>query len=266
MRRLCRNVTISVGDAFEEPLDPSDVGASWAGETETRPATSTSNVGLLRVPVEEIYALQPVTQRLLDDSRFDIGSYITGKIVDKFGRSEGAAFVVGDAVKKPKGFTVYPIDTAGDFTRAAGKLQYFPSLAATTISADSIRNLYWGLRAVHRQSATWLMSSATANVLDTLKDGVGQPLWRNGMTAGAPPSLLGLPVAFSEDMPSVSAGNLPIALGDFSVAYLIVEKAGIRYLRDPLTSKPNVLFYAYRRVGGAVANFDAVKLMRIGLT
>lgn len=263
MRALSRVETIVAGDSFEEPIDVNDVGGEWVGETQSRPETATADVGLLRIPVHEIYALQPVTQRLLDDVSFDLGAWVEGKIADKFGRSEGATFVTGDGIRKPRGFLTVATDTAGDDTRAWGKLQYVISSAATSIVADALRDLYWALRAPHRKNATWLMASATANRIDKLKDGNGDYIWRNGMTAGAPPSLLGRPVEFDENMPAVDAGAIPIAFGDWQRDYLIVDKAGIKMLRDPFTAKPKVLFYAYRRVGGGIANSDAIKLMKI---
>jgi HK97 family phage major capsid protein len=82
------------------------------------------------------------------------------------------------------------------------------------------------------------------------------------MTAGAPNMLLGYPVEFDESMPDVAANSLSIAFGNFKLAYVIVDKAGVRFLRDPFTSKPNVLFYAYRRTGGGAANTQAVKLLK----
>jgi HK97 family phage major capsid protein len=213
--------------------------------------------------VNELYALQPVTQRLLDDASFDIGKWVEGKIADKFARSEGTAMVTGNGIGRPRGFLAVPTDVADDGTRAWGKLQYVVSGAAASIVADALRNQYWALRAPHRKNATWLMASATANLVDKLKDSAGDYLWRNGMTSGAPPSLLGRPVEFDENMPAVGAGTFPIAFGDWLRGYLIVDKAGIKTLHDPYTSKPNVLFYAYRRIGGDVANYDAIKLMKI---
>lgn len=263
MRRVADVQTITAGDAFEEPLDTDESGATWVGENEARPATTTPKVGLRRVPVHEIYSNQPVTQRLIDDSGFDVGAWVEGKIADKFGRAEATAFVNGNGIKKPTGFLSWATDPAADITRPWNKLQHVVSGGAGVVSADDLRNLYWALRAVHRGNGTWLMTSATANSIDKLKDLQGDYLWRDGMTAGAPPSLLGRPVEFAEDMPAIATGNLPIAFGDFKAGYQIVEKVGIRYLRDPFTSKPNVLFYAYRRVGGDVRSSDAIKLMKI---
>jgi HK97 family phage major capsid protein len=271
VRRLARMETITVGDAFEEPIDNSESGASWVGEAESRAATTTPTLGYIRVPVQEIYASQKITQRLLDDSRYDLGSWLEGKISDKFGRSEGTAYVSGDGVKRPRGFLTYDTDSAGDATRAWGKLQYvvsgdasgFVTPSSTVSPADALKNLYWALRAPYRANATWLMSSATAGTVDKFKDGQGNYIWRDGVTAGAPPSLLGRPVEICEDMPAVGAGNFPIAFGDFKKGYLIVEKAGIKMLRDPFTDKPHVIFYAYRRVGGGLANSEAIKLLKI---
>jgi HK97 family phage major capsid protein len=263
MRRLARTETISDGDSFEEPIDDGDVEAVWVGERQARPPTTGPTIRMRKVPVHEMYALQPVTQRLLDDARFDIGSWMERKIGDRFARSEGAACFAGDGVIKPRGILSYETDTAIDGVRDWGMLQHVVSGHATKVTADGLRDLYWAMRAPHRAEASWIMASSTANAIDKLKDGNGDYLWRNGMTAGAPPSLLGRPVEFSEDMPAIEAGATPITFGDWKQGYILVDKLGIRYLRDPFTSKPNVLFYAYRRTGGAVANSDAVKMLKI---
>ncbi len=268
LRSICRTVTITEGDAFEEPVDISEAGANWVGETSGRPETTNPSLRMLRIPVHEIYALVPVTQRLLDDSGIDIGAWVDGKIAEKFARSEGIAGVTGDGIVKLRGFMDYPAVTTADATRDWGKLQYVPSGSSAAASdadgqANGIKDLYWSLRAGYRKNGTWYMASSTANAIDKLKDSNKDYIWRDGMTAGAPPSLLGRPVEFDENMPAIGADAFPIAFGDFKRGYTMVDKAGIRYLRDPFSSKPNVLFYAYRRTGGAVANFEAIKLLKI---
>lgn len=263
MRRLARVATITAGDAFEEPFDNSDVGATWVGETQSRPATTTAALGMLRVPVHEIYANQKVSQRLLDDSQHNIGAFVEGKIADKFARAEGETMVDGDGMLKPRGFTTYPTAATADASRAWGTFEHVVSGNASAITADGLIDLYWKLKAGYRQNATWLMSSATANAVDKLKDSNGAYLWRNGMQSGEPPSLLGRPVEFAETMPAIAANALPVAFGDFKRAYLIVDKAGVRMLRDPFTDKPHVLFYAYRRVGGDVSDFWSLKFLNI---
>jgi len=275
LRRLARVETITTGDAFEEPLDLGESGATWVGETAARPATTTPQLGMMRIPVHEIYALQTVTQRLLDDAGFDLGGWVDGKIAEKFARSEGEAFAAGDGIGKPRGLLDYTVVSTDDATRAWGQFQYFATGTADNLTpanpadlpgagpADVLRDVVWGLKAPYRANANWLMNSATANRLDKLKDGNGDYIWRAGMTAGAPPSLLGYAVEIDEQFPDIGAGALPIAFGDLKQAYVIVEKVGIRSLRDPYTSKPNVLFYAYRRIGGGAGNTEALKFVKI---
>lgn len=264
IRRLARVQPIEAGDAWEEPVDFSDLGAEWVGETTARPETSNPDLGMLTIPLEEVYAHQTVTQKLLDLSFVNIGQWIEGKIADKFGRTEGLAYVSGNGVKKPKGFLTYATSALTDATRPLWSLQYLLSGAATAITADALKNVYWGLRAPYRPNSSWLMASETANAIDKLKDGNGNYLWRMGMTAGAPPELLGRPVEFDENMPAVGAGNYPIAFADWKKGYAIVDWNGVKPLRDPYTSKPNVIFYVYRRTGGGVSNSEAIKLLQIG--
>lgn len=117
IRRLARVETITTGDAWEEPIDADDIGAEWVGESEGRPATATAQLGLLRVPVHETYALQPVTQRLIDDASIDVGAWVDSKINGKFTRQEGTAFTIADGVNKPKGFLTYDTALTSDASR-----------------------------------------------------------------------------------------------------------------------------------------------------
>lgn len=265
IRQLSRVISLPNGSTWEEPQDTSDVGAQWIGETQSRPATDAASLRMKAIPPCEIYAHQVATQTLLDLSFVDIGAWLEGKIADKFGRSEAAAYVAGTGTGQPRGVMSYAAaaTTDSDATRAAGVLQYAVSGSATSITSDAIKKFFWSLRAAYRANATWLMSSSTASVLDCLKDGDGRYLWRDGIAAGSPPSLLGRPVAFDENMPAVTGGAFPIAFGDFRRGYTIVDWQGIKSLRDPYTNKPNVIFYCYKRTGGDVVDYDAIKLLKI---
>jgi HK97 family phage major capsid protein len=267
MRQVCRVETITAGDAFEELDDRDEPDGQWVGESESRPATDTPQLGKWRIPVEEIYALQPITQRLLDDSSRDIGAWVDGKITDKFGRTEGTAFISGTGVKQPRGLLTYSTNTTADATRAAGTIQYVKTGGASGFAssnpADALKTLMWTLRTPYRTGAVWMMNSATARVVDQFKETTSNAyIWRNGMQVGEPAALLGYPVVINEDMPDLGSNTFPIAFGNFKLAYCIVDKRGIKMLRDPYTSKPNVLFYAYKRVGGGLALDDAVKLLK----
>ncbi|NOT39303.1 MAG: phage major capsid protein [Alphaproteobacteria bacterium] len=275
MRRLARIETIQSGDAFEEITDPNDVDAVWVGESQGRTATSTAQIGKIRIPLREIYANQQVTQRLLDDSMYDIGSWIDLKITDKFGRSEGSAFVNGDGVARPKGFLQYATAATADGTRSNNELQhvvtghataFLAPVAATGVSpADCLVDMVYALRSPYKQSGNvrWLMNSTTAATVRKFKDAQAQFVWADSIIEGQPPSLLGFPVELDENMPNVGAGTYPIAFGNWSLGYCIVDRPGIKMLRDPYTSRPSVNFYAYKRVGGDVANTDCIKLLKV---
>lgn len=273
LRDLARVVTINT-DAFEELVDRDDVGAAWVGEAESRPATDTAQLGKLSIPVHEQYAMPKVTRKLLDDSAIDIGAWLTGKVADKFARAENAAFVVGDGLKKPRGFLSYPTSAAGDDSRPWGTIQHVdtgvsggfaaPDAAAAVSPADVLVSTVYALKSGYRPGAWWFMNSATAAAVRKLKDADGRFIWTDSLQQGQPPMLLGYPVRILEDMPAIAANSLPIAFGDPMRFYTIVERFGIRVLRDELTAKPHVLFYCFRRLGGDVTNFEALKLVRFG--
>ena len=119
------------------------------------------------------------------------------------------------------------------------------------------------LAAPYRQNARWLMNSQTAATIAKMKDGDGNYVWREGLIADEPATLLGRPVTLDEAMPDIGGDELPIAFGDFQAGYLINDRIGTRVLRDPFTSKPFVLFYVTKRVGGGVLDPNAVKLLKI---
>lgn len=263
MRRLARIETMATGSEFVEPIDKDEIDSGWVGEHESRAETDAADLAMLKVPLREIYAMPRATQKLLDDASFDVGGWLERKIVEKFGRDENTGFVNGTGVKDPRGFLTYGTASTDDDARAWNTIQFVNSGAAAAITADGLRDLYWKLRAGYRRGATWLMSSATANAIDKLKDGNGEYLWRSAMTAGAQNSLLGLPVELDEQMPAVEAGAFPIALADWQRAYLIVDRPGVKMLRDPYTARPYVNFYTTKRTGGGLANSEALKLLKI---
>lgn len=266
IRRLARVVSIS-SDAFEELLDLDEPASVWISETASRPATASPQLGLMRIPVHEHYASPKVTQKLLDDSSLDIGAWLTQKIADKFARGEASAFVTGDGVGKPRGFLTYPTAATSDGSRARGVLQHVPTGAAsdfaTSAPADALIDLQAEVKGEYRSGAVWLMNRKTAGKVRKFKDGEGNYLWQPAAIAGQPNLLLGHPVELAEDMPDVGAGAFPIAFGNFQRGYTIVDRAGIKLMRDPYTDKPNVLFYTYARVGGDVNDYDAIKLLKV---
>ena len=129
--------------------------------------------------------------------------------------------------------------------------------------ADALINLIYAIRSGYRANAHFVMNRATQRVIRKFKDGDGNYLWQPSLAAGQASTLLGFPVAESEDMPDIAADSLPIAFGDFQRGYLIVDRIGIRVLRDPYSNKPYVMFYTTKRVGGGIQDFSAIKLLKV---
>ena len=151
-----------------------------------------------------------------------------------------------------------------------GQLGYIPTGAAADFlaanPADCIVNLVYALGADYRANGSFVMNSKTVGAVRKMKDADGRFLWSDGLAAGEPSRLMGYPVLVCEDMPGVAANAFPIAFGDFRSAYTIAERPDMRILRDPFSAKPNVLFYANKRVGGDITDFAAIKLLRVAVS
>ena len=248
--------------AYDVLVDRTEAGAGWATETAAITETSTPLIDRITIPLHELSALPKASQRLLDDAAFDIEGWLASRIAEKFARAEAAAFVTGNGVDKPKGFLDYP--KVANATWTWGNLGHIVSGSASAVtSTDPLVDLVYALGAEYRAGATFVMNSKTTGVIRKLKDADGRYLWSDGFAAGEPARLLGYPVLVAEDMPDIAAGSNPIAFGNFARGYTIAERPDLRVLRDPFSAKPHVLFYATKRVGGAVSDFAAIKLLRV---
>ena len=201
----------------------------------------------------------------MDDAAFDIESWLAGRIAEKFARAEAAAFVSGDGIDKPTGFLTHPV--VDNDIWAWGNIGYVPTgLDSALGNGDAIIDLVYALGAEYRANGTFVMNSKTAGEVRKLKDGDGRFLWSDGLAAGEPARLLGYPVLIAEDMPDIASGSDSIAFGDFAAGYTVAERPDLRVLRDPFSAKPNVLFYATKRVGGDVSDFAAIKVLRFAVS
>lgn len=266
MRRLA-TVQPTARGAFTTLWNTNAWGSGWVGETAARPETSST--GLLPIPFDagEIYANVAVTQRLLDDSLVNVETWLAEQVGTEFAKQEGVAFISGNGTNKPRGLLTYVTGGASAATHPGGVLDVVPSGHATTIpNSDVLMTFAYGLAAPYRQNATWLMNSSTAAALSLLKDGQGNYIWRESLIVGQPSTLLGRPVEIDEAMPSIGAGNLAIAFGDFKAGYLINDRMAINILRDPFTNKPFVMFYCTKRVGAGVLDPRAIRLLKISVS
>jgi len=266
--RAIANVVNVEATSFDVLVDQTDVGAGWATETAATTETDTPQIERISIPLHELSALPKASQRLLDDTAFDIEGWLAGRIADKFARAEAAAFVSGDGVDKPTGFLTHP--TAADASWSWGNLGYVITGAdgdfAALNPADAIVDLVYALGARYRANASFVMNSKTAGAVRKMKDADGRFLWSDGLAAGEPARLMGYPVLIAEDMPDIASNAMAIAFGDFGAGYTIAERPELRVLRDPFSAKPHVLFYATKRVGGDVSDFAAIKLLKFGIS
>ena len=203
------------------------------------------------------------TNALLDDAAVDIDRWIGDEVEQAFAAQEGAAFVNGDGVAKPKGFMTYP--TVDESAWAWGSVGTVSTGAdggfAPGEAADSLLDLVYALKAGYRQNASFVMNRRTQASVRKLKDGDGNYLWQPPASAGARATLMGFPTVEAEDMPDIATDAKAIAFGDFGRFYLVVDRQGVRVLRDPYSAKPYVLFYTTKRVGGGIQDFDAAKFL-----
>ena len=267
IRAIANTVSVEA-TAYDVLVDHTDVGAGWATETAATTETGTPQIDRISIPLHELSALPKASQRLLDDSAFDVEGWLATRIADKFARAEATAFINGDGVDKPTGFLTH---TAVDNDSWAwGSLGYVPSGKdgdfADVTPADAIVDLVYALGARYRANATFVMNSKTAGAVRKMKDADGRFLWSDGLAAGEPARLMGYPVLIAEDMPDIASDSLAIAFGDFAAGYTVAERPDLRILRDPFSAKPHVLFYATRRVGGDVSDFAAIKLMKFAIS
>lgn len=259
--RAIANVVAVEATSFDVLIDHGDVGHGWATEGSSLTETATPGIDRISIPLHELSALPKASQRLLDDSAFDIEGWLAGRIADKFARAEAAAFVMGDGVDKPTGFlTKSAVDND---VWVWGNLGYVPTGASGEFSgADPVIDLVYALGAEYRANASFVMNSKTAGALRKMKDADGRFLWSDGLAAGEPARLLGYPVLIAEDMPDMASDSMSVAFGDFGAGYTVAERPDLRVLRDPFSAKPHVLFYATKRVGGDVSDYAAIKLLK----
>lgn len=273
IRSVASVVQVSTPD-YHKLVDVRGTTSGWAGELTTRSQTSTPQLADIVPPMGELYAYPLVSQQSLDDVMFSIENWLSDSVATEFARAEGAGFVSGTGVVQPMGFTSYTTAATADATRTWGQLEHvatgtsaaFKTLTSTVNPADDLFTVVSKLKAAYRAGSVWLMNKATLFQIMAFKDYQGRYVFSpdtgpepQAMMVG---SLLGYPVIEAEDMATIAASSYSVAFGNFKRGYLIVDRIGTRVLRDPFSNKPNVGFYTTKRVGGAVINFEAIKLLK----
>ena len=254
---------VSTG-TYRKPVTKAGPEAGWVAETAARPETDSQVIDALSFPTAELYAMPAATAAFLDDAAVDVAQWIAEEVNAAFAQQEAIAFVTGNGTNKPRGFLA---ETAvAEASWAWGKLGYVATGKAgawpDADQSDVLVDLVYALKAGYRQNASWVMNRKTQGAIRKLKDEGGNYLWQPAASADGRATLMGFPLVEAEAMPDVGAGSLSIAFGDFRRGYLIVDRQGVNVLRDPFSAKPYVLFYTTKRVGGGIADYDAIKLLK----
>lgn len=266
IRPYANQQTIST-DALQGLTDKDEAGAgAWFAEGDSPSETTTPQLGGWRIEVKNYYAMPKATQQILDDANIDIEGWLAAKVADKFARVENAAFVNGSGNDQPMGICSYPTAATADSSRAWGTFEHvvtgvngaFP----TSNPADKLFDLEVAFKPQYLNNASIFTRRAVIQAIRKFKTGEGNYLWQPGLSQGKPATLIGYPVVLWEDMPALSSNGLSLAMGDMRQAYTIVDRQGTRLIRDNLTSKPNVLFFFFRRVGAGATQFEALKFLK----
>ncbi len=268
LRQLASQMTIST-NSVEGLTDRADAASGWVGEVAARPATNTPTVGKDRIECAEMYAYPELTQTIIDDAAIDIEAWLTDKVAQSFTDLENTGFFVGNGVTQPRGLFSYTTAQTADATRTWGVFESVKTGASgafnSTNPADYILDLMGKLKTGYTSNAKFLANRAVITAIRKFKEATTNAyMWQPGLQAGQPPQLFGYPILADENVPALGADSLSMAFGDFKRGFLIVDRIGMRSLRDPYTNKPKVGLYVTKRVGSAARDYDAVKFMKFG--
>lgn len=256
-------------DALEGVEDLDEAGAGYAGEHTTSGNVATPQTGRWRIDVHWIDTEPKATQQLLDDASVDVEAWLSGKVADKFSRFENNEFITG-AAARIRGFVLGYTQTSDNGAVPWGEIGYFPTGVAgdfaATDPADNLIDLIGLVKNEYLGNAKYFTRRSIITKMRKFKDADGQYLWQPSLVAGMPEMMMGYPVVRMEDMPALATNSYSLAFGDLMRAYQIVDRQGIRVLRDPFTAKPYIKFYTTKRTGGGLLNFEALKLLKFGVS
>lgn len=264
IRQLADVETIGTNELVID-IDDNDSGVAWVGEGGLGSDATTPQIGLLSIKVHKMATKPRISTEALEDPVRNLEAWLQGKVADKFGRFESTYFVTGSGVSQPKGLLSYDAwASAGVYER--GKVEQVNSGTSGAFTADGLIDVQNSLLEPYQANATWLMRRASYAAILKLKSTsqyhfLGfQPSERQGVVQM---TILGRPVVYASDMPAIGANALAAVYGDFRAGYKIVDRAGIQILRDPYSVDGFVVYKVYKRVGGAVQNYDALKIQKL---
>lgn len=272
MRSVARLLPMGLGD-LDVPASLTRPAVGWVSEVGARNDTSTPSIGMLSFTAKELYCQPKATQKILDDSSFDIEAFLGEEVGLALAEEEDEKFIAGDGIVAPRGFTTYTTAATADASRAWGTIQHIATGVAGDWPAtdaalyDKLIDAVHALRPAYRKNAKWVMPTAAISRLRKMKTATtSEPIWQPSVQLGEPDRLLGFEVVEAEQMPAIAANSLSVAFADWRRAYWILDRAGVRILRDPYTDKPYVKFYTTKRLTGGMADSCAIKLLKFSVS
>lgn len=247
---------------FSRVYNDGVIGSGWVGETAPRPETATPGLTTLNFTPGEIYANPAITQQALDDVAIDLEQWLADEIDGEFAIQENVAFLSGNGTNKPYGILTYVTGAANAAKHPFGAITGTTVAGAAAVTTDEIIDLVYSLPSERNQNAKFYLNRTSLGKLRKLKDGQGNYIWQPTYVAGEPSTLAGYPVVEVPGMPNMTTGLVSILFGDMAATYLVVDRVGIRVLRDPYTNKPFVHFYTTKRVGGGVQNPEYMRFIK----
>ena len=266
MRKIANVQNIST-EKLEGLIDNNEADAGWVSELGTRSDSSTPQLGKYEIETHEMYSMPKISQKLIDDAATDVEAWLAAKVADKFARVEGAAFSTGNGAGKPRGLFSYTTAATADDSRSWGVFEHVKSGTNgdfnSTTKADPLFDLIGAFKDQYLQNAQWLMRREVRTKLRKLRGATSDLyLWEPSLQMGQPDRLNGYPVNIDQYVPALTTDSLSLAFGDFRAAFTIIDRIGIRTLRDPYTAKPYIVFYSTKRTGSGAVNFEAVKFLK----
>ncbi len=255
MRQVASVQTIST-DSLEGPVNEGRSGARWVGETQQRTATTTAKMGKWSITVHELYAYPEITQKLLDDAAVDPEQWLAKNVVDEFSLSEESGFFIGDGIIQPRGIITYNKEYTDPAVVSRGSVRTVKSGSATSLGdPDTLVNLVYRIKKQYRRNSVFMATREAIEEVRLMKQD-NKSWWQMSSQAGEPDRLMGYAVQECNDLQDIGSGAVPMLFGDINRAYQIVDRAGVRTIRDNVTKPGFVLFNTFKRVGGDVINFD----------
>lgn len=250
-RSLAKVITTSSGDR-KIPVVASKGTASWIDEEGLIPESDDS-FGQVSIGAYKLATMIKVSEELLNDSVFNLESYIAKEFARRIGSKEEEAFFIGDAVGKPTGI----------FHSTGGAELGVTAASSTAITFDELMDLFYSLRSPYRKNATFVTNDSTVKLIRKLKDGNGQYLWQPSVQAGQPDTILNRPVKTSSYVPTAEAGAKTVAFGDFGY-YWVADRQGRSFqrLNELFAATGQVGFRATQRVDGKLILPEAIKVLQ----